>query len=71
MSEVLAIKIIYGTGEVIVPPLTWNSDINAVIQNNFKPKFVDINLNTLSMDPNKVIKNLNIGLAMTTMSVLL
>ena len=55
----LAIKIIYGTGEVIVPPLTWNSDINAVIQNNFKPKFVDINLNTLSMDPNKVIKNLN------------
>ena len=55
----LAIKIIYGTGEVIVPPLTWNSDINAVIQNNFKAKFVDINLNTLSMDPNKVIKNLN------------
>ena len=55
----LAIKIIYGTGEVIVPPLTWNSDINAVIQNNFKPMFVDINLNTLSMDPNKVIKNLN------------
>ena len=55
----LAIKIIYGIGEVIVPPLTWNSDINAVIQNNFKPKFVDINLNTLSMDPNKVIKNLN------------
>ena len=55
----LAIKIIYGTGEVIVPPLTWNSDINAVIQNNFKPKFVDINLNTLSMDPKKVIKNLN------------
>ncbi len=55
----LAIKIIYGTGEVIVPPLTWNSDINAVIQNNFKAKFVDINLNTLSMDPNKILKNLN------------
>ncbi len=55
----LAIKILYGTGEVIVPPLTWNSDINAVVQNNFKPKFVDINLNTLSMDPSKIIKNLN------------
>ncbi len=55
----LAIKIIYGTGEVIVPPLTWNSDINAVIQNDFKAKFVDISLNTLSMDPNKILKNLN------------
>ena len=55
----LAIKIIYGTGEVIVPPLTWNSDINAVIQNDFKAKFVDINLNTLSMDPDKILKNLN------------
>ena len=55
----LAIKILYGTGEVIVPPLTWNSDINAVVQNNFKPKFVDINLNTLSMDPSKIIKSLN------------
>ena len=55
----LAIKIIYGTGEVIVPPLTWNSDINAVIQNDFKAKFVDISLNTLSMDPNKILRNLN------------
>ena len=55
----LAIKIIYGTGEVIVPPLTWNSDINAVIQNDFKAKFVDINLNTLSMDPKKILKNLS------------
>ena len=55
----LAIKILYGTGEVIVPPLTWNSDINAVVQNNFKPRFVDINLNTLSMDPSKIMKNLN------------
>tara|TARA_B100000900_G_scaffold129230_1_gene109266 strand:- start:548 stop:1723 length:1176 start_codon:yes stop_codon:yes gene_type:complete len=55
----LAIKILYGTGEVIVPPLTWNSDINAVVQNNFKPRFVDINLKTLSMDPSKIIKNLN------------
>ena len=53
----LAIKILYGKGEVIVPPLTWNSDINAVISNSFKPKFVDIRLDTLSMDPEKIIKN--------------
>ena len=36
----LAIKLIYGTGDVIVPPLTWNSDIIALIKNDFKPKFV-------------------------------
>lgn len=54
-----AIKIIYGTGEVIVPPLTWISDIASVIQNNFKPVFVDINPKTLCMDENKIIKKIN------------
>jgi CDP-4-dehydro-6-deoxyglucose reductase, E1 len=54
----LTIKILYGVGEVIVPPLTWNSDINAVINNNFEPKFADIRLDTLSMDPDKIIKNI-------------
>ena len=35
--------------EIIVPSLTWVSDINSVIMNGFKPIFVDIDLNTLSM----------------------
>ena len=55
----LAIKLIYGTGDVIVPPLTWNSDIIALIKNDFKPKFVDINLRTLSMDNKSIIDKLN------------
>ena len=54
-----AIKILYGTGEVIVPPLTWSSDIVSVIQNGFKPVFVDINLNNLSMNVDQVLKNIN------------
>ena len=29
--------------EIIVPSLTWVSDINSVIMNGFKPIFVDIN----------------------------
>ena len=29
-------------GEVIVPPLTWVSDIASVLQLGFKPIFVDI-----------------------------
>ena len=37
------IKHLYGTGEIIVPPLTWVSDIVSVLHNGFKPVFVDIN----------------------------
>ena len=54
-----ALKIIYGTGEVIVPPLTWISDIASVIQNGFKPVFADINPKTLCMDEVQIIKNIN------------
>ncbi len=54
-----AIKILYGKGEVIVPPLTWNSDIVSVINNGFKPVFVDINLHNLSMNVDQVLKNIN------------
>lgn len=37
-------------GEIIVPPLTWVSDISSVIQNGFTPIFCDINLKNLSFD---------------------
>tara|TARA_B100001964_G_scaffold245460_1_gene332543 strand:+ start:288 stop:1475 length:1188 start_codon:yes stop_codon:yes gene_type:complete len=43
-------------GNVIVPPLTWVSDISSVIQSGFKPKFADIDLSTLSMNSEKIIK---------------
>ena len=45
--------------EIIVPTLTWVSDINSVIMNGFKPVFVDINLSNLSMDINQVLKKIN------------
>jgi CDP-6-deoxy-D-xylo-4-hexulose-3-dehydrase len=59
LLTLLIIKILYGTGEVIVPTLTWISDIASVIQNNFKPVFVDINPKTLCMDENHILKNIN------------
>lgn len=46
-------------GEVIVPPLTWVSDIASVIQNGFTPIFVDIDPKTLAMDSSKIISALN------------
>jgi CDP-6-deoxy-D-xylo-4-hexulose-3-dehydrase len=45
--------------EIIVPTLTWVSDINSVIMNGFKPVFVDINYSNLSMNTGEVIKKIN------------
>lgn len=45
--------------EIIVPTLTWVSDINSIIMNGFKPIFVDINLSNLSMDTDQVLKKIN------------
>lgn len=42
-------------GEIIVPPLTWVSDIASVIQNGFTPVFCDINPTTLGLDEKKII----------------
>ena len=56
-----ALKILYGKGEVILPALTWISDINSVIQNNFKPVFVDINPRNLCMSTDEIIKKVNIN----------
>ena len=36
------IKELYGAGEIIVPTLTWVSDIASVLQNGFDPVFIDI-----------------------------
>ncbi len=45
--------------EIIVPSLTWSSDINAIIQNNFKPVFADISLKTLSLSLEEIKKKIN------------
>ena len=50
---VLKIKYPEG-GEIIVPPLTWVSDIASVIQCGFTPVFVDIDLDTLGMNNQKI-----------------
>jgi CDP-6-deoxy-D-xylo-4-hexulose-3-dehydrase len=50
----LALNYIYGEGEIIVPPLTWISDISSVIFSGFKPVFCDINLKNFSFDLEKL-----------------
>lgn len=47
-----------GPGKVIVPTLTWVSDIASVLQAGLEPVFVDINPRTLGMDNDEVIRKL-------------
>lgn len=46
-------------GEVIVPPLTWISDVASVLQNGFKPVFADIDPRTLGMDSAQILAKIN------------
>ncbi len=48
----------YGNGEIIVPPLTWVSDIASVIQNGFTPIFADINPKNLCMDTKEILNKI-------------
>jgi CDP-4-dehydro-6-deoxyglucose reductase, E1 len=45
-------------GEVIVPPLTWVSDIAAVLHCGFTPVFADIDPRTLGMDTSAILAKL-------------
>jgi len=54
----LALREKFGPGEVIVPTLTWVSDIAAVLHAGMTPVFVDINPHTLGMDTVQVLKKL-------------
>ena len=56
----LALKEIKGIGEVIVPALTWVSDIASVIHAGHKPVFVDINPKTFGMNADLILKSITL-----------
>jgi len=45
-------------GEIIVPPLTWISDVASVLQNGFTPVFADIDPSTLAMDTTQILNKI-------------
>jgi CDP-6-deoxy-D-xylo-4-hexulose-3-dehydrase len=53
-----ALREVRGTGEVLVPPLTWVSDIASVLQSGFTPVFVEIDPRTLGMDAEHASRSL-------------
>jgi CDP-6-deoxy-D-xylo-4-hexulose-3-dehydrase len=48
-----------GPGEVVVPTLTWVSDVASVLHCGMTPRFVDIDPRTLGMDEEQVIARLS------------
>lgn len=58
LITISALKELYGLGEIIVPPLTWVSDIASVLHCGFQPVFVDINPRSLGMDSRQVIEKI-------------
>lgn len=55
----LALREKFGPGEVILPPLTWVSDITSALHAGFTPIFADINPRTLGMDSEVVLKKIS------------
>ena len=57
LISMLCLKILFKKKyEIIVPTLTWISDIASVIQNNFKPVFADINMKNLCIDEEEIYR---------------
>ena len=56
LLSMTALKIKYPQGgEVIVPPLTWISDVSSVLQCGFTPVFVDVDIDTLGMTTDDIL----------------
>ena len=58
-ADALALAVLYDYGakrndEVIIPALSFVATGNAVLQAGFTPVFVDIDINTLNIDPDKI-----------------
>src|SRR5207247_7668609 len=53
-----ALKQLCGGGEIILPTITWVSDIAAALHCGFEPVFVDIDPRTLGMDPRQVLERI-------------
>ena len=55
----MAIAEKFGVGEVIVPTITWSSDISSVIIAGHTPVFVDVNFSNLAMVEDEIIDHIS------------
>ncbi len=59
LASLSYLRTIYNDGEIIVPTVTWVSDITSVLYSNFKPVFIDINLKNLAINEEVLKKAIN------------
>ncbi|MBI4549749.1 MAG: DegT/DnrJ/EryC1/StrS family aminotransferase, partial [Candidatus Omnitrophica bacterium] len=59
LISLAVLREIAGSGEVLVPVLTWVSDIASVLQCGFEPVFADIDPVTLGMDDRQLEKKIS------------
>lgn len=58
LLTITAIREHFGLGEILVPTLTWVSDIASVLQCGMTPVFCDINPRTLGMDEEEILRKI-------------
>ena len=58
LLTITALREQFGPGEVLVPTLTWVSDIASVLQCGMTPVFCDINPRTLGMDEEEILSKI-------------
>ncbi len=59
LASITYLKTKFKDGEIIVPTITWVSDILSVYFNNFTPVFVDIKKNNLALNEKFIEKAIN------------
>ena len=59
LITIAVLRELTGNGEILVPPLTWVSDIAAVLHSGYQPVFVDINPGSLALDTDQVIASIS------------
>ncbi len=58
LLTITALREHFGLGEVVVPTLTWVSDIASVLQCGMTPVFCDIDRRTLGMDEDEILRKI-------------
>jgi len=58
LLTITAVREHFGLGEILVPTLTWVSDIASVLQCGMTPVFCDINPRTLGMDEGEILRKI-------------
>jgi len=58
LTNPLNLKKIPANSEIIIPAVCWSTSLWPIVQNNLKPVFVDVDINTFNIDVEKIEKKI-------------